>query len=167
VSTGAPLVVGLERPPIGVVAVVALRLTALPWPQRAALALSVLLALFGLAGFAVTGFDDFLGAGPDYVLGLRVNPLQNTIYLATGVIGLTMCWRARSARVFGALMAPVYLVVFAIGAPSGEVAGTGPLNANSAMGFAHLLIGFAAVVIAQGCAWTEQAARHRRRHHEA
>jgi len=138
------------------------RLTELAWPQRAALALSVLLALFGLAGFAVTGFDDYVGAGPDYVLGLRVNPLQNTIYLATGLIGLTMCWRPRSTRIFGALMAPVYLVVFAIGAPSGEVAGTGPLNANSAAGFIHLLIGFAAVVIAQACVRVEQAKRQPR-----
>jgi uncharacterized protein DUF4383 len=163
VSTGAPVVVGLDRPPIGVVAVVVDRLISLPWPQRAALALSALLAVLGLAGFAVTGFDNYFGADPDYVLGLRVNPAQNTVYLATGVLGLLLCWRAKSARVFGALMAPVYLVVFAIGAPSGEVAGTGPLNANSAMGFVHLLVGFAAVVIAQGCAWTEQAARHRRK----
>ncbi|WP_146175120.1 DUF4383 domain-containing protein [Umezawaea tangerina] len=138
-------------------------MTSLPWPQMAALVLSAFLALLGLAGFAVTGFDDYFGAGPDYVLGLRVNPLQNTIYLVTGLLGLALCWRCRSARIFGALMAPVYLVVFAIGAPSGEVAGTGPLNANSAMGFVHLLIGFAAVVIAQGCVRTEQA----RRHHKA
>jgi uncharacterized protein DUF4383 len=138
------------------------RLGTLAWPQRVALALSVLLALLGLVGFAVTGFDDFVGAGPDYVLGLRVNPLQNTIYLVTGLFGLSMCWRPRSARVFGALMAPVYLVVFAIGAPSGEVAGTGPLNANSAAGFVHLAIGFAAVVIAQACVRVEQASRQPR-----
>lgn len=138
------------------------RLGTLAWPQRAALALSALLALLGLIGFAVTGFDDYVGANPDYVLGLRVNPLQNTIYLITGVVGLSMCWSPRSARVFGALMAPVYLVVFAIGAPSGEVAGTGPLNANSAAGFVHLVVGFAGVVIAQGCVRVEQARRRPR-----
>ncbi|WNV89377.1 DUF4383 domain-containing protein [Umezawaea sp. Da 62-37] len=149
---------------IKVETVVDVRVTSLPWPQLAAMVLSVLLALLGLAGFAVTGFDDYFGAGPDYVLGLRVNPLQNTVYLVTGLIGLALCWRPKSARVFGALMAPVYLVVFAIGAPSGEVAGTGPLNANSAMGFVHLLVGFAGVVIAQGCVHIE---RSRRRHLKA
>ncbi len=144
------------------VAVVNSRLTELAWPQRAVLALSVLLAVLGLAGFAVTGFDDYFGAGPDLVLFLRVNPFQNTIYLVTGLFGLAMCWRPRTARVFGALMAPIYLVVFAIGAPSGEVAGTGPLNANSAAGVFHLVIGFAAVVIAQACVRVEQA-RHQHR----
>lgn len=136
-------------------------MSSLPWPQRSAFFLSVLLLVLGVAGFFMTGFSDFTGANPDYVLGLRVNPLQNLIYVVTGLWGLASCWHVRSARIFGALMAPVYLVVFAIGAPSGEVAGTGPLNANTAAGIVHLLIGVFGVVIAQGCVWWEQAKRHR------
>jgi hypothetical protein len=135
--------------------------SSLPWPQRSALVLSVLLLLLGVAGFIVTGFSEFVGSKPTYVLGLRVNPLQDLIYVVTGLWGLASCWNVRSARVFGALMAPVYLVVFAIGAPSSEVAGTGPLNANTAAGVVHLLIGVFGVVIAQGCVWWEQAQRHR------
>lgn len=142
---------------------VGVRAIGLPWPQRSALGIGVLLTLLGAAGFVVTGFDDFAGAGPDYVLGLRVNPLQNLVYLVTGLIGLTVYGHLRPTRVFGALNSVLYLVVFAIGAPSAEVAGTGPLNANTASTVLHLLVGAAAVVTAQGSAWLEQNRRRARR----
>ena len=146
---------------VDAVATITARVASLPWPQRLTLGLGVLMTLLGVAGFSVTGFDDFVGSGPDAVLGLRVNPLQNLIYLTTGVVALATTWHLRATRVFGFFTGIVYLVVFALGAPSAEVAGTGPLNANTAVTVLHMLVGFTGVAIAQSAAFCE---RSRRRH---
>lgn len=145
---------------VGAMATMASRMASLPVPQRMTLGSGLFLTVLGVAGFAVTGFDDFVGSGPDAVLGLRVNPLQNLIYLTTGVVALASAWNLRATRVFGFLTGIVYLVVFALGAPSAEVAGTGPLNANTAATVLHMLVGFMGVAIAQSAAYCE---RYRRR----
>jgi hypothetical protein len=144
----------------GVAAVATLvRARGLPWPQRLTLGFGVLMTLLGLGGFAVAGFGDFTGAGEHYLLGLRLNPLQALIYLATGALASTTGWGLRSTRVFGFCTGIVYLVVFALGAPAAEVAGTGPLNANTAATVLHMLLGFTGVAIAQGATWCERCRR--------
>jgi len=161
-GTDARLVVGRSSASLeGVDAVAALatRVAGLLWPQRLTLGLGAVLTVLGLAGLATTGFADFVGAGPDTVLGLRVNPLQNVIYLVTGVVALAATWRLRATRVFGFFTGIVYLVVFALGAPSAEVAGTGPLNANTAATVLHMLVGFTGVAIAQSAAYCERCRR--------
>lgn len=166
-GTDARLVVGRTSASVegvdavATIATIATRVAGLPWPQRLTLGLGAVLTLLGLAGLATTGFTDFVGAGPDTVLGLRVNPLQNVIYLVTGLVALSTAWHLRATRVFGFFTGIVYLVVFALGAPSAEVAGTGPLNANTAATVLHMLVGFTGVAIAQSAAYCERCRRRK------
>ena len=67
--------------------------------QLLALVIGVVYLLVGLAGFLVTGFDNF--AGHDHettLLGFAVNPLHNIVHILIGVLGITMSRTAASAR---------------------------------------------------------------------
>lgn len=118
------------------VAVVAGPVT-LAWPQRAALILGVLLVAWGVVDL------------------VRSEPRLAVLHLVTGgVLGVASV-RTRVARVVGSMMGVVYLVVFAfgVGAPGGA------MDAGIVGNAVHLLIGFASVGVAEGCAWCEQRAR--------
>ncbi|MER5268738.1 hypothetical protein ABTZ99_42275 [Actinosynnema sp. NPDC002837] len=109
----------------------------LAWPQRAALILGVLLVAWGVVDL------------------VRSEPRLAVLHLVTGgVLGVASV-RTRVARLAGSMMGVVYLVVFAfgVGAPGGA------MDAGIVGNAVHLLIGFASVGVAEGCAWCEQRAR--------
>lgn len=111
--------------------------TSLCWPQRSALGLGVLLVLWGVV---------------DFVSG-RV-PL-GVLHAVTGAVIAASAANMRVSRPVGALMAVVFLVVFAFGVERDG----GAMDAGAAGNGVHLLIGFASVAVAVSCAWCEQRAR--------
>lgn len=107
-------------------------MTMLSWPQRAALGLGALLAVWGLADFAWLGGT---------ALGV--------FHLVTGaVVGLSAV-RTKVARKVAVLMGVVFLVAFAFGAGGSGTALDAGLLGNGL----HLLAGFAFVAVAESCAW--------------
>ncbi|MGM1061226.1 hypothetical protein [Saccharothrix sp. Mg75] len=120
------------------------RLLTLAWPQRAALTLGVLLVLWGV-------FDLLTGRVP---LGV--------LHLATGALVGVGAPSTRAVRPIGALLGVVFLVVFAFGVGQDG----GAVDAGFAGNAVHLLVGFAAVAVAESCAWCEQQARRAARAHK-
>jgi hypothetical protein len=112
-------------------------LAKLAWPQRTALVLGVVLVAWGLADFA------------------RAEPRLAVLHVVTGAVIGAAAVRTRVARLVGALMGVVFLVVFAFGV--GEPGGA--MDAGVVGNAVHLLIGFASVAVAESCAWCEQRAR--------
>jgi hypothetical protein len=92
----------------------------------------------GIAGFVVTGFEDFAAHDTgDTLLGFEVNGLHNLAHLAFGVLGLVL-WRTyRSARAFGLVLVFGYGAVLAFG-----IAAVGEdwnlLSINTADNWLHL-----------------------------
>jgi len=78
------------------------------WPQVAALVVGAVYTVAGIAGFFVTGFDDFAGHTGETLLGFEVNPLHNLVHLAIGVAGLAMAASLALARTYGWLLAVGY-----------------------------------------------------------
>jgi len=63
----------------------------------------------GIAGFFVTGFNDFAGHDTmKHVLIFEVNPLHNLVHLALGIVGLVLFSRVRGALSYGILVAVAY-----------------------------------------------------------
>ncbi|MEX2503724.1 MAG: DUF4383 domain-containing protein [Egicoccus sp.] len=83
--------------------------------QYLALTIGVIYTLIGLAGFLVTGFDDFASPEGDLLLGFEVNPLHNIVHLLIGVAGLALWNRLDKARTYGWLLAVAYGAVFLYG----------------------------------------------------
>ncbi len=85
------------------------------WAQWLALAVGASYTLAGLAGFAVTGFDQFAEHTGDTLLGFEINPLHNIVHLTIGVLGLAMWRRFDTARTYGWLLAIGYGAAFVLG----------------------------------------------------
>lgn len=84
--------------------------------QWLALATSVLFIAVGIAGFVVTGFDDFAEHDTgETLIGFEVNPLHNIVHLVLGLIGLGLVWRVRGALTYGVLVAVGYGAAFVYG----------------------------------------------------
>ncbi|MBM7864093.1 DUF4383 domain-containing protein [Lentzea nigeriaca] len=131
----------------------------LRWPQKLAISTGALLALWGIAGFFVTGFSSFAGQSDTWILWLRVNPLQNTIHLVLGVV-LLLTFRSLKALGTGALLvAALSLIVFGLGAARYDDGVVNVLNVNPGSNVLHLLAGFAALAAAQGAVWCRQCDR--------
>ncbi|GAA0261655.1 hypothetical protein GCM10010492_73380 [Saccharothrix mutabilis subsp. mutabilis] len=111
----------------------------LSWPQRAALALGVVLLAWGVV---------------DRVAGRTALGLFHVI---TGAAVSTAAFRVRAERFVGTFLGLVFLVVFAVGAGTPG----GPLDAGTIGNAAHLALGFASVALAESCVWCEQRARQR------
>jgi len=131
----------------------------LRWPQKLAISTGALLALWGIAGFFVTGFSPFAGQSDTWILWLRVNPLQNTIHLVLGVV-LLLTFRSLKALGTGALLvAALSLIVFGLGAARYDDGVVNVLNVNPGSNVLHLLAGFASLAAAQGAVWCRQCDR--------
>ncbi|MCP2202108.1 DUF4383 domain-containing protein [Lentzea flava] len=131
----------------------------LRWPQKLAISTGALLALWGIAGFFVTGFSPFAGQSDTWILWLRVNPLQNTIHVVLGVV-LLLTFRSLKALGTGALLvAALSLIVFGLGAARYDEGVVNVLNVNPGSNVLHLLAGFAALAAAQGAVWCRQCDR--------
>lgn len=73
-----------------------------------ALIVGILFTIIGLAGFAVTGFDQFAQRTGETLLGFEINPLHNIVHLILGVLGLVMWSRLSWARAYGWLLVVGY-----------------------------------------------------------
>lgn len=72
--------------------------------------------LVGLAGFAVTGFDDWLATDTDeLLLWFEINPLHNVVHVAIGLALLGGSARPASARAIALVVGVVYAAVGVIG----------------------------------------------------
>jgi uncharacterized membrane protein YuzA (DUF378 family) len=64
--------------------------------QLLALAIGAVYTLVGIAGFLVTGFDNFASETDKTLLGFEINPLHNIVHLVIGLAGLAL-WRRLDA----------------------------------------------------------------------
>ncbi|MGY1630762.1 DUF4383 domain-containing protein [Geodermatophilus sp. SYSU D01186] len=129
---------------------------AMTWPQVLALVFGAVYLLVGIAGFFVTGFEDFVGneAGtPHHVdanlLGFMVNPMHNVVHIAIGVAGLVLARTLSGARTYGWLLTVGYGAAFLYG-----LFAVGKewdfLNLNWADNVLHLVTAIVGLVIALG-----------------
>ena len=135
------------------------RMNRLRWPQKLAISTGALLVVWGVAGFFVTGFAGFAAESETWVLGLRVNPLQNTIHLVFGLGLLLSAPRLKALSGVGLLTAALMLSVFGLGMARYDEQVVNVLNVNPGSNALHLFAGFAALAAAQGAAWCRQCDR--------
>jgi hypothetical protein len=64
--------------------------------QLLALVIGAVYTLVGVAGFFVTGFEDFAAETDKTLLGFEINPLHNLVHLAIGLASLAIAlWPAQ------------------------------------------------------------------------
>jgi Domain of unknown function (DUF4383) len=118
-------------------------------PSRGiALSLGAFYTLLGLAGFLVTGFDNFAGVGQETLLGLELNPLQNVVHVGIGLIGLGTTAAPSSARGFGAFAVVALGALFAYGMLAVDNPDIDYLSLNQADNVLHLVTAVAGLVAA-------------------
>jgi hypothetical protein len=83
--------------------------------QRFAAAFGLVYLAVGIAGFAVTGFQDFAGHDHHTLLIFAVNPLHNVIHVVLGAAWLIGCRRHSSARVVNLTLGVVLGLVTVLG----------------------------------------------------
>ena len=84
--------------------------------QLLALAIGVIYTLVGIAGFFVTGFENFAAETDKTLLGFEINPLHNIVHLLVGAVLLLGATRGVAAsRAVNTAVGGVYLLVGIIG----------------------------------------------------
>ena len=84
--------------------------------QLFALVFGAVYAIIGIAGFFVTGFDDFAAKNySEELLIFPVNPLHNIVHLGVGALWLGAAARHDSAKAVNMLIGVVYAVVAILG----------------------------------------------------
>ena len=116
--------------------------------QLLALAIGVVYTLVGIAGFFVTGFDNFAAETDKTLLGFEVNPLHNIVHLVIGLAGLALWRRLDTARTYGWLLAAGYGLAFIYGLFAAGNRDINFLSLNSADNILHLVSALAGVAIA-------------------
>ena len=116
--------------------------------QLLALAIGVVYTLVGIAGFFVTGFDNFAAETDKTLLGFEVNPLHNIVHLAIGLAGLALWRRLDTARTYGWLLAAGYGLAFVYGLFAAGNRDINFLSMNGADNILHLVSALAGVAIA-------------------
>lgn len=105
--------------------------------------------LFGLAGFLVTGLDNFASRSHETLLGFEVNPLHNIVHILIGLAGLALGRKLAGARTYGWLLALGYGAVFIFGLfVAGKSTSANFLSLNGADNVLHILSALAGLVIA-------------------
>lgn len=127
--------------------------------QLFALTSAVIYLIAGLAGFAVTGFEPFVGLTGDRLIILGLNPLHNIVHLT---LGATWLWAARDHRtsaLTNAVLGAGLLVAFVVGmAGAGQFLNiVGPSEPDN---YLHLIWG--ALSLYLGTAGAEGAGAGRR-----
>ena len=116
--------------------------------QWLALIIGAAFTLAGIAGFFVTGFENFAGNTDKTLFGLEVNPLHNLVHLALGLLGLAM-WRTREgARTYGWITFVGYGVVFLYGLFAAGDEAIDFLSLNMADNIFHLFMAFVGLAAA-------------------
>jgi uncharacterized membrane protein YuzA (DUF378 family) len=116
--------------------------------QLLALAIGVVYTLVGIAGFFVTGFDNFAAETDKTLLGFEINPLHNIVHLVIGLAGLALWRRLDTARTYGWLLAAGYGLAFIYGLFAAGNRDINFLSLNSADNILHLVSALAGVAIA-------------------
>jgi ABC-type transport system involved in multi-copper enzyme maturation permease subunit len=116
--------------------------------QLLALAIGAVYTLIGVAGFFVTGFDNFAAETDKTLLGFEVNPLHNIVHLAIGLAGLALWRRLDTARTYGWLLAAGYGLAFIYGLFAAGNRDINFLSLNGADNILHLVSALAGVAIA-------------------
>lgn len=103
----------------------------------------------GIAGFFVTGFDQFADRDTGETLfGLEINGLHNVVHLIIGLAGLAL-WRTRQgARTYGWLLAIGYGAAFVYGLFAVDEEDINILSLNDADNWFHLASALVGLVIA-------------------
>jgi Domain of unknown function (DUF4383) len=123
--------------------------------QMFALVFGVVYLLIGIAGFAVTGFDNFAGKTyNDTLILFPVNPLHNLVHIAVGALWLGGSRTHTSAKSVNLLIGVVYGLVTVLGF-AGVLKFLAIENAASADNWLHLAS--AALAIYFGTAGAEGA----------
>ncbi len=123
---------------------------AMTWPQMLALAFGAIYTLVGIAGFFVTGFDDFFAHDTNQtLLGFEINGMHNVVHIVVGVAGLLLARTLAGARTYGWLLAIGYGAAFVYGLIAiGQTWDF--LSINAADNVLHLLTAIAGLAIALG-----------------
>jgi uncharacterized protein DUF4383 len=116
--------------------------------QLLALAIGAVYTLIGIAGFFVTGFDNFAAETNKTLLGFEINPLHNIVHLAIGLAGLALWRRLDTARTYGWLLAAGYGLAFIYGLFAAGNSDINFLSINGADNGLHLVSALAGVAIA-------------------
>ena len=87
--------------------------------QRFAAAFGLVYLLVGIAGFAVTGVDDFAGMHHHTLLIFAVNPLHNVIHVVLGLAWLGAAPHHRYARIANLAIGVVLGLVTVLGFVNG------------------------------------------------
>ena len=116
--------------------------------QKLALLVGAAYTLAGLAGFLVTGFDDFAEVTGETLLGLEVNPLHNIVHLAIGIAGLVMARRLDTTRAYGWLLFVGYGATFVYGLFAVDDDDINLLSINNPDNVLHLVSALAGLAIA-------------------
>ena len=116
--------------------------------QLLALAIGVIYTVIGIAGFFVTGFENFASETDKTLLGFEINPLHNIVHLAIGLAGLALWRRLDTARTYGWLLAAGYGLAFLYGLFAAGNSDINFLSINGADNGLHLVSAAAGVAIA-------------------
>lgn len=116
--------------------------------QKLALLVGAAFTLAGLAGFLVTGFDDFAEVTGETLLGLEVNPLHNIVHLVIGIAGLVMAKRLDTTRAYGWLLFVGYGATFVYGLFAVDDPDINFLSINNPDNVLHLVSALAGLAIA-------------------
>ena len=116
--------------------------------QLLALIIGAVYTLIGIAGFLVTGFENFASETNKTLLGFEINPLHNLVHLAIGLAGLALWRRLDTARTYGWLLAAGYGLTFIYGLFATGNSDINFLSINGADNGLHLVSAAAGLAIA-------------------
>jgi uncharacterized membrane protein YuzA (DUF378 family) len=117
-------------------------------PQILAAVIGAIYTIIGVAGFFVTGFDNFASEEGESLLGFHVNPLHNIVHLVIGLAGLAMSRRLNTARTYGWLLFIGYGAVFIYGLIVDKNSDANFLALNGADDVLHLVSSLAGLLTA-------------------
>jgi hypothetical protein len=123
--------------------------------QKAAMIVSILFLLIGIAGFIpgiTSNFDDMKFAGHDSEAKLfgvfQTSVLHNLVHLAFGVVGLAMSRTWKAARTFLLAGGVIYLALFAYGMIVEKQDDANFVPLNRADDWLHLGLGIGMIALA-------------------
>ena len=116
--------------------------------QLLALAIGVIYTLIGIAGFFVTGLDNFASETNKTLVGFEINPLHNIVHLIIGLAGLALWRRLDTARTYGWLLAAGYGLAFLYGLFAAGNSDINFLSLNGPDNGLHLVSAAAGLAIA-------------------
>jgi len=117
--------------------------------QVLALVIGAAYVVVGLAGWLVTGFDDFATPNTgETLLGFELNPLHNIVHLVIGAAGLAMWRTLDTAKTFGWLLFVGYGATFVYGLLIDKTSDANFLSLNGADDGLHLVSALAGLAVA-------------------